>query len=98
MISRSTGPPGTNCMITNTASVIPMKVGMISSNRRMKYAVTSTPNNRLPRRAPVFGTFGVVLPVTDVDRSDRQLDGWLASARLSSAPARGRSTTATRLE
>ena len=30
---------GTKCMTTNTTSVIPMNVGMISSNRRMKYAV-----------------------------------------------------------
>jgi hypothetical protein len=36
MIWRSIGPPGTKCMIRNTASVMPMNVGMISRKRRMK--------------------------------------------------------------
>ena len=36
MIWRSTGPPGTKCVMTKTASVIPMKVGITSRSRRMK--------------------------------------------------------------
>ena len=39
MICRSTGPPGTKCVMTKTASVIPMNVGITSSSRRMKYPV-----------------------------------------------------------
>ena len=33
MIWRSIGPPGTKCITTNTTIVMPMNVGMISSNR-----------------------------------------------------------------
>ena len=35
-IMRSMGPPGTNRVMTNTMTVMPKKVGMISSNRRIK--------------------------------------------------------------
>ena len=34
--SCSSGPPGTSCMMVNTSTVIPRKVGMMSRKRRMK--------------------------------------------------------------
>ena len=37
-ITRSTGPPGANCTTANDTSMIPSKVGIISSTRRMIYA------------------------------------------------------------
>jgi len=36
MIWRSIGPPGTKCITTNAAIVMPTNVGMISSSRRTK--------------------------------------------------------------
>jgi hypothetical protein len=36
MIWRSIGPPGTKCMTTKAAMVIPMNVGITSSNRLAK--------------------------------------------------------------
>ena len=33
-MTRSTGPPGANCTTTNDTSMIPNRVGIISSRRR----------------------------------------------------------------
>ena len=34
-ITRSTGPPGANCTTTNETSMIPNRVGIMNSRRRM---------------------------------------------------------------
>src|SRR4051794_12955755 len=49
MIWRSTGPPGTKCMMTNTASVIPRNVGITNRKRLKKY-----PRTLLPVALPVM--------------------------------------------
>ena len=34
-ITRSTGPPGANCTTTNDTSMMPSRVGIMNSRRRM---------------------------------------------------------------
>ncbi len=34
-MTRSTGPPGANCTTTNATSMMPSKVGIMNSTRRM---------------------------------------------------------------
>src|SRR5436190_20552035 len=62
MIWRSTGPPGTKCIITKTAIVMPRNVGMISRKRRRKYEAMA--GDHLLRRRPAKGmSLAVLLPV-----------------------------------
>src|SRR4051812_9103191 len=74
MICRSTGPPGTKCMIRNTAIVIPRNVGMINSRRLRKYWVTPAYVLLGRRHEGAAAAFGVLLPVPDFERPDGHLD------------------------
>ena len=71
MICRSTGPPGTKCVITNTASVIPMNVGITRRSRRMKYPITCL--TELPGCDGRRLLLDPVLPIVDLSGPNREL-------------------------